>query len=52
MTPEQHTIELLKVQRNVAQDQALQAAVIANVQQERADALQKELDELKGKTKK
>ena len=47
MTPEQLTFELLKLQRNQAMDQALSAAVIAQQQGDRADALQKELDALK-----
>jgi hypothetical protein len=44
MTPEQMTIELLKMQRNIAMDQALNAAVMAQQQSDRADALQKKLD--------
>ena len=49
MTPDQIAVQVAIAQRNAALDQALQMAVEANMQRERADALQKELDALKPK---
>lgn len=47
MTAQEIAIQVLQAQRNQANDAAMQVAVEANMQRERADALQKELDELK-----
>lgn len=49
MTSQEIAIHVAIAQRNAALDQALQMAVEANMQRERADALQKELDALKPK---
>ena len=46
-TQQEVAIQVAIVQRNEAMNAALNAAVEANLQRERADALQKELEELK-----
>ena len=49
MNSQEIALQVAIAQRNAALDQALQMAVEANMQRERADALQKELDALKPK---
>ena len=47
MTREEWTLQVVVAQRNEAMNTATNAAVEANVQKERADTLQAELDALK-----